>query len=876
MIPLPNKEQALFRSIVKCYELKHYKKGLKASDAVLKKYPQHGETLAMRGLLLNCMKKKEEAYEYVRKGLKYDLKSHVCWHVYGLLYRSDWNYEEAIKCYRNALRIDPDNAQILRDLYLMEIQTRDLKGFVETRRKMLAMKPNVRLNWLGYAISHHVNGNVQLALDILNQYMETLEKGRKGSYDDSEMCFYRNALLEEMGDLNKCLAALEEDQEMMVDRLLWKCKKAQFLTMLGRFEEALPLYEELLDENADEFEYHRGVQCCLLQKAEMVTCTGAADLPVTVMDIAENHPAYVDLLSFYDRRRCKIAAKKEVIWQRLPLNFVSGTEFRHRLDRYLRPMLTRGVPSLGAEMSFVYANTEKTDILEKLILSYVTSLETSGSFPPRSGPLMVDESPKTAAVEAPAALLWTMYLAAQHFDRCEKADVALEWIEKCISHTPTILDFYQRKARILKHMGDLQNAANVMVEARLLDLADRYINNKATEYLLQANRIEEADATIALFTRHEGDPQQNLFDMQCMWYELACGESNLRQCNFGPALKKFAAVEKHFKDMEDDEFDFHSYCMRKVTLRTYLQLLRCSDTLFGHPFFKRAAHGSIEAYLSLFAKSNVTSCEEGSSSLSAADRKKAKRNLAKARKAEFKRKEEEMEREKKVAEEAEKEALLTANKESKKKGGAGKRPLVVDPDRFGDALASKPALEEAWRFVTILQKYCPTEVKTHLYAFDVAILMGKYLLCIQALNRLPAARTVAEQMDINVRIVKLFSIVETKTVLSPSSIVASLLKEAQEQYVGPSLTAHLTKLRTSASTSLDMLVRVGTVTALKGHAEASTLLPLLLEISKTTGSVSSYVSGEKLVRTLSASSAQVQQYRSFCQTKFPNFTYFTA
>lgn len=36
------------------------------------------ETLAMKGLTLNCLGRKEEAYEYVRKGLRNDLRSHVC------------------------------------------------------------------------------------------------------------------------------------------------------------------------------------------------------------------------------------------------------------------------------------------------------------------------------------------------------------------------------------------------------------------------------------------------------------------------------------------------------------------------------------------------------------------------------------------------------------------------------------------------------------------------------------------------------------------------------------------------------------------------------------------------------------------------------
>ena len=61
----------------------------------------------MKGLILNYCNKKAEAYECAQKGLRNDVKSHVCWHVYGLIQRSDRKYDEAIKCYRNALRCDP-------------------------------------------------------------------------------------------------------------------------------------------------------------------------------------------------------------------------------------------------------------------------------------------------------------------------------------------------------------------------------------------------------------------------------------------------------------------------------------------------------------------------------------------------------------------------------------------------------------------------------------------------------------------------------------------------------------------------------------------------------------------------------------------------
>ena len=70
-----------------------------------------------------------EAIENIKKGLMMNMTSHVCWHVYGLVHRSNRDYHEAIKCYKQALRIDKDNMQILRDLSLLQIQLRDLSGF---------------------------------------------------------------------------------------------------------------------------------------------------------------------------------------------------------------------------------------------------------------------------------------------------------------------------------------------------------------------------------------------------------------------------------------------------------------------------------------------------------------------------------------------------------------------------------------------------------------------------------------------------------------------------------------------------------------------------------------------------------------------------
>lgn len=76
-------------------------------------------------------------------------------------------------------------------------------------------------------------------------------------------------------------------------------------------------------------------------------------------------------------------------------------------------------------------------------------------------------------------------------------------------------------------------------------------------------------------------------------YELASGESYFRQGDLGRALKKFLAVEKHYADITEDQFDFHSYCLRKMTLRAYVEMLKFQDRLHSHAYFHKAAAGAI-------------------------------------------------------------------------------------------------------------------------------------------------------------------------------------------------------------------------------------------------------------------------------------------
>lgn len=50
---------------------------------------------------------------------------------------------------------------------------------------------------------------------------------------------------------------------------------------------------------------------------------------------------------------------------------------------------------------------------------------------------------------------------------------AVEMVDRCIQHTPTLLELYTVQCKILKHAGDPQGAAAAADKARSMDLADR-------------------------------------------------------------------------------------------------------------------------------------------------------------------------------------------------------------------------------------------------------------------------------------------------------------------------------------------------------------------------------------------------------------------
>lgn len=653
--------------------------------------------MAMKALILNSLDKQEEAFALGKEALQADMKSHVCWHVYGLLYRSVKNYEEAIKAYKFALRLDPDSQQIQRDLALLQIQTRDYAGYITSRRAMLQVRSHARQSWTALAVAQHLAGQLSEAEHTLTAYEDTLKQTPpKTDFENSEAVMYKNSLIAEQGDIQRALEHLEKVGKTNLDRVAVMELRAKYLFELGRKEESASAYRALIERNSENKAYYDGLAAALDLKDK-----GA-------------------LKEIYDEYAAKFPRSDAA--RRLPLDFLEGEEFDSAANAYVHRMLDKGVPSTFANLKHLYVDSHKRDSLPKIVQGYIDSKkgQTNGEAKVNGDTSKGDSS--------------ALYFLAQHYNYHASRDLtkALEYIDQAIELEPKSVDFHMTKARILKHSGNTQKASEMMEQARQLDIKDRYINTKCAKYQLRNDENAAALKTMGMFTRAEtiGGPLADLHDMQCLWYLTEDGEAYARRGNIGLALKRFHSVFKVFEVWQEDQFDFHNFSLRKGQIRAYVEMMRWEDKLREHPAYTRAALSAIKIYLKLAdaPKSNGAHSTNG-------DATEAKKAAKKA---------------KKEAQKAAEEAALKKNEPNKAKDPeAGNKKPDEDPNGLKLAGTTDP-LGEAIKFLTPLLDFSPELLEAQFAGFEVLIRRNKLLQalrCLIASHKLsPSHPTVQEHI----------------------------------------------------------------------------------------------------------------------------------
>ena len=359
-------------------------------------------------------------------------------------------------------------------------------------------------------------------------------------------------------------------------------------------------------------------------------------------------------------------------------------------------MLNKGVPSTFANLKHLYSDDFKKTTLAELAEEYLKS----------------QSADSTSKDKGEAAAL---YYLAQHYNYHMSRDLAkaMEYVEKAIEKDPKSVDFHMTKARILKHHGNISKASEMMDYARKLDLKDRYINSKSAKYQLRNNENDKALKTVGLFTRADtpGGPLADLLDMQCVWFLTEDGEAYARKGNTGMALKRLQAVANIFDVWQEDQFDFHSFSLRKGQIRAYIDMIRWEDHIRDHPFYARAALSAVDVYLKMADKPSANGVNGAGDN---AEDALAKKKAAKKAKKEQQRLEREA---------AEKQAKQDPNKATQ--GGADAKKKDDDPLGLQLASTTDP-LGEATKLLSPLLQVCPKSIEAQHAGFEVYLRRSKW------------------------------------------------------------------------------------------------------------------------------------------------------
>ncbi|WFC99927.1 hypothetical protein MYAM1_002673 [Malassezia yamatoensis] len=659
VVQLSTKERAQFAKLIQEYETRQYKSAIKTADSLLKTQPMHGETLSLKGLVLASMHQREEGLQLAKQGLRQNLMSFICWHALGIVHRMDRNYEESLKCYAQALRIE---------------SLRNYAPLIDARLILLRAQPQLRVNWIALAIAHDLADNKKDAVRVLCAYEDATHDVPSGDYAFSEVVLYHASLLDQLDEPQSVLDLLESQQDRIFDLPSITQLKVNALEKLQNTQQAVQQLRTAIGQNPEDTSTIRRWICMSSQHQQDT-----------------HREQYVfkllsDLQAEYPR---------STALRRIALELAQSAElFAEHAKNYLEAALKKGVPSLFSDVKSLYVDQAKCHTMESIVENFRKTCDPSQS---------------EANADPPSWYVWAMYFLAHHYSYIGQEQRALAYIDSIIAHTPTMPELHMTRARILKRAGAYQAASDSMEDARLLDGQDRYLNTKAAKYLLRADKVDDTIPILKKFTKPDiPDPVADLVEMQAVDYLVEDAEAQVRIGDDALALKRYDQIDKIFAEIYDDQLDFHSYCLRKMTLRAYVSTVHFEDNLYARPTYIRAAYGAVQLYAKLYDS------QQGSDDHKAAKQQQRAELLATKQSLRDKLKND------------------TSSK-SQENPNQDDTPPKIDQDPYGERLLSSTTLlQDASRFISRLQESAPHRIETWLAACEVGQRQESWLLVLRA------------------------------------------------------------------------------------------------------------------------------------------------
>ena len=157
-----------------------------------------------------------------------------------------------------------------------------------------------------------------------------------------------------------------------------------------------------------------------------------------------------DILAILQDLKTKVKSKLLI---RLEIAISKNDDFRHCFDQHLMTNTRQSIPSIFFSIKFIYKfQSYKIKIITEVLNEYLAIIEKKETYTNTQTNEKLDLSflPHIDFIR---------YYTVQHFDYLRDLEKALSYINLAIDQTPSFVEFYMIKSKILKHAFMLNESA---------------------------------------------------------------------------------------------------------------------------------------------------------------------------------------------------------------------------------------------------------------------------------------------------------------------------------------------------------------------------------------------------------------------------------
>ena len=198
--------------------------------------------------------------------------------------------------------------------------------------------------------------------------------------------------------------------------------------------------------------------------------------------------------------------------------------------------------------------------------------------------------------------LSTIIFKAKYSAFVQNFDDALVLIDSAIESHPDNIDLVMLKGHIQKKMTNTTEAIVTISGIKNSIANDKFSVSKLAKYNIRYGSISEAQEIMGKFIQkpNQKEKMADLHEMQAGWYLIEMGDRLSKEGSFLNAACFYRKIELIFDEINDDQLDFHSYSLRKMSFVEYMKFLRFLDNqIKKSEILKRAQIGLSECLMNL-------------------------------------------------------------------------------------------------------------------------------------------------------------------------------------------------------------------------------------------------------------------------------------